>query len=103
VERKYVYCQFPSLLDRILQEDGRLGQLGRNFGIVNDDNHTANCSGLSPNDLDRIAFDQCDSAHPSPRCIDYTEYYQALESQMVVPNQAQTAQQVNKTLEAYYG
>ena len=103
VEKKYVYCQFHALLDRIYQEDGRWGQLHRNFGTVNDDNHTANCSGLSPDDLTRLHFDECDATHPSPNCMHYDEYFQQLESQMAVPSASSTAAEVNKTLEEYYG
>lgn len=85
VEHKKVYCQFNSLLDRIMQTDGRSGQLHISFGQINDDNHEANCRGMMPDEMERVIFDQCDATHSKPNCIDYTEYYQELESQMTVP------------------
>jgi conjugal transfer mating pair stabilization protein TraN len=86
VEHRKVYCQFPSLLDRIIQTDGRSRQLHIPFGPVDDDHHDANCRGLYPDEIDRIDFDQCDATHPTPNCIDYTEYYQQMESKMQVPS-----------------
>lgn len=85
VEHKKVYCQFNTLLDRIMQTDGRSGQLHISFGQINDDNHDANCRGMTPDEMERVIFDQCDATHPKPNCIDYTEYYQELENQMMVP------------------
>ncbi len=85
VSHRKVYCQFGSLLDRIIQSDGRSRQLHIPFGPVDDDHHDANCRGLYPDEIDRVDFDQCDSNHPAPNCIDYTPYYAELEADMTVP------------------
>lgn len=50
--RHYVYCVFPSKLAGIVQIQGRGGQLGLSFGSAT----APNCSGLTPEQLERIDF-----------------------------------------------
>jgi hypothetical protein len=51
-ERYYVYCVFTSKLAEIIQVQGRLGQLGINFGEA----RWPNCRGLTPEEMQRIDF-----------------------------------------------
>lgn len=51
-ERYYVYCVFSSKLAEIIQVQGRLGQLGINFGEA----RWPNCRGLTPEEMQRINF-----------------------------------------------
>lgn len=79
------YCIFDSLLSRIMQEDGRKGQLGITFGWASGDESHPNCRGLTQSELEDIVFDQCDDEHLKPDCIDYTEFYATLNNGVTVP------------------
>lgn len=57
-EEKESWCVFPSLLASIIQIQGRLGQLGINFGWVGRRTNAANCRGIAPAELERINFQQ---------------------------------------------
>ncbi|WP_116964226.1 conjugal transfer protein TraN [Fastidiosibacter lacustris] len=50
------WCMFESKLTRIIQEQGRAGQLRLSFG----DGENPNCSGLTPEQLQQINFEQID-------------------------------------------
>ena len=50
--RHYVYCVFPSKLAGIVQIQGRGAQLGMSYGTAKE----PNCSGLTPEQLERIDF-----------------------------------------------
>jgi conjugal transfer mating pair stabilization protein TraN len=52
--RHYVYCIFPSKLSSIIQIQGRGAQLHIPYGTP----ETPNCRGITPEELERIAFDQ---------------------------------------------
>lgn len=54
--RHYAYCVFPSKLAGIIQIQGRGGQLGLSFGSAT----LPNCSGLTPEQLERIDFSRLD-------------------------------------------
>ena len=50
----WVYCVFPTKLARIIQRDGRQGQLHKTFGTPK----YPDCSGLTPEQLERMDFSQ---------------------------------------------
>lgn len=80
LEHKKTYCCFDSMLSRIIQEQGR-EQIGKPFG----DPDSADCSGFSADELQRIDFSR----------IDFSEYYQSLEAQVVTPNQGEVSTMLN--------
>jgi len=80
LSHKKSYCCFDSILSRIIQEQGR-AQIGLSFG----DPDSADCSGLTADELQRIDFSR----------IDFSEYYQSLEAQVVTPNQGEITTMLN--------
>lgn len=64
-----VYCVFDSKLARLIQQYGRLSQLGISIG----DPKNPNCSGISPNEFAKIDFDKIDL---SEAFVDATSKYQ---------------------------
>ena len=56
LEHKETYCVFGSKLARVIQELGRKGQLGVDFG----DAKHANCNGITPEQLQRIDLSRID-------------------------------------------
>ena len=50
----YVYCLFPTILSSIVQIQGRGAQLHIPFGTPK----TPDCRGITPEELERIQFDQ---------------------------------------------
>jgi hypothetical protein len=50
--KHYMFCVFPSKLASIIQSEGRLRQLGINFGTA----RQPNCRGLTPEEMGRINF-----------------------------------------------
>lgn len=83
LEHKKSYCCFDSMLSRIIQEQGR-AQIGLSFG----DPDSADCSGLTADELQRIDFSR----------IDFSEYYQSLEAQVVTPNQNDVSTMLNSDI-----
>ncbi|SPW34553.1 conjugal transfer mating pair stabilization protein TraN [Edwardsiella tarda] len=58
VEKKRSYCQFDSILAKIVQQQGREWQLGVGFG----DASGPDCRGITVEELQRINFDRLDFA-----------------------------------------
>jgi len=52
LDHHYAYCVFPSKLGFIIQNEGRKKQLGISFGKAKE----PNCSGITPEQLERINF-----------------------------------------------
>ncbi len=52
LSKHYMFCVFPSRLAAIIQYEGRLKQLGINFGTA----RQPNCRGLTPEEIGRINF-----------------------------------------------
>lgn len=61
ITHRKAYCVFSSNLDRIIQQQGRQGQLNISFGT----GEHPNCRGITPDELQRINFD----------LIDFTDFY----------------------------
>lgn len=66
---KHRYCCFANLLEKIVQEQGRR-QIGRSFG----NGYSADCSGLTINDIQRIDFSR----------IDFSEFIEDVKKQFAV-------------------
>ncbi|EEZ39254.1 type-F conjugative transfer system mating-pair stabilization protein TraN [Photobacterium damselae] len=79
IRKKKGYCQFDSKMARIVQEQGR-SRLGLNFGSAKH----PDCSGISPEQLQKIDFSQ----------IDFSEFYQDLEQNMKLPNPASIQERI---------
>jgi conjugal transfer mating pair stabilization protein TraN len=88
VEHKKAYCTFQSKLARIIQQQGRLGQLGIGFG----DGENPNCQGLTPDELQRIDFSK----------IDFTEFYDDLKQKMKLPNIGATNERIEDAIKRQY-
>lgn len=61
IEHKRTYCVYDSKLARIIQEEGRLKQLGE--GVIGTAENP-NCSGLTPEELQRIDMGKIDFVSP---------------------------------------
>ncbi|AGO57704.1 protein TraN (plasmid) [Serratia plymuthica 4Rx13] len=72
IQKKQVYCTFDSKLARIIQEQGRSGQLGLGFGGAD----SPDCRGITVDELSRINFDR----------INFQDFYQDLENNTAVPD-----------------
>lgn len=58
LDHHYAYCVFPSKLGFIIQNEGRKKQLGISFGKAKE----PNCSGITPEQLERINFQKLNLA-----------------------------------------
>ncbi|TNH04047.1 conjugal transfer protein TraN [Testudinibacter sp. TR-2022] len=75
IRRKSSYCVFDNKLARIVQYQGRGGQLGVGFG----DAKNPNCRGLSVEELQNIKFDH----------INFSDFFDDLNSNKKVPDNKQ--------------
>lgn len=82
------YCVFQSKLARIIQEQGRYLQLHINFGY----GKHSNCSGLTPQQLQLIHFEN----------IDFSEFYQDIQNRQKQPDWQQTTNGINQRLKDFY-
>ncbi|MGX2956900.1 conjugal transfer protein TraN [Ursidibacter arcticus] len=73
VRKKSSYCVFDNKLARIVQYQGRSGQLGIGFGGAKH----PDCRGITVEELQRINFN----------AMDYSDFYEDLEKQKDMPNQ----------------
>lgn len=71
LEKKEGYCQFDSKLAKIVQEQGRRGQLGIGFGSGD----SPDCRGLTVAELQRLNFDN----------INFADFYDDLENGTTLP------------------
>ena len=83
------YCDFSSKLARIVQEQGRAGQLKIKFGSAK----KSNCRGLSPEEMQRIDFSK----------IDFQEFYTDLQGNMKMPNIDETSKRIENQVKQQYG
>ncbi len=65
--KKHSYCVYDSLLARIVQEQGRQGQLGIGFGS----GKSPDCRGMVMAEFERLKFDR----------IDFSDFYDELQGQ----------------------
>jgi len=71
LEKKEGYCQFDSKLAKIIQEQGRRGQLGISFG----NGESPNCRGITVDELKNLKFDQ----------MNFADFYSDLENGTTLP------------------
>lgn len=71
IEKKEGYCQFDSKLAKIIQDQGRRGQLGIGFGSGS----SPDCRGLTVAELQRLNFDN----------INFADFYDDLENGATLP------------------
>lgn len=71
VEKKEGYCQFDSKLAKIVQEQGRRGQLRIGFGSGS----SPNCRGITVEELQSIDFD----------ALNFADFYEDLENGTTIP------------------
>ncbi|MGX9838931.1 type-F conjugative transfer system mating-pair stabilization protein TraN [Enterobacter dykesii] len=71
LEKKEGYCQFESKLAKIIQDQGRRGQLGIGFGSGS----SPDCRGLTVPELQRLNFDN----------INFADFYDDLENGATLP------------------
>jgi hypothetical protein len=82
------YCCFSSKLSRIIQEQGR-NQIGLNLGTA----ETPNCSGLSPEQMQKLDFTK----------IDFTQYTSELTMQLNSPTSADVEAKIISEISGYDG
>lgn len=84
VQRKSAYCVFDSKLARIIQYQGRSGQLGVGFGGA----QNPDCRGLTVDELQRLNFN----------AMDYSDFYSELQENTKIPNQNQIVDFIQKNI-----
>ena len=71
------YCVFDSKIARIIQHDGRRGQLGIGFGHAAKDSKP-DCRGITPEELGKMDFKQ----------MDFSSLYDDIRNNLKIPNPA---------------
>lgn len=84
-EEKESWCVFPTKFAGIIQHQGRLGQLGINFGWTQGGSNVPNCRGITPEELARINF----------QSLNLSAVLQEFKNHMVLPN-ANAQNQMNQ-------
>lgn len=84
VQRKSTYCVFDSKLARIIQYQGRSGQLSVGFGGA----QNPDCRGLTVDELQRLNFN----------AMDYSDFYSELQQNTKIPNQNQIVDFIQKNI-----
>lgn len=84
IRKKKSYCQFDSMMSRIIQEQGKQ-QLGLNFGSKKD----PDCTGITPEQLQQLDFSH----------IDFSDFYSDLQTGMELPDM----QEVQDRIKDKYG
>ena len=84
---KKSYCKFPSLLGKILQEQGR-PQIGKGWGSAS----SPDCSGFTVAQLQSLDFSK----------IDLSQFYPQLYQQVSVPGQGSVTSDITQRIQNYY-
>lgn len=84
IRRKSSYCVFDSKLARIIQYQGRSGQLGVGFGSA----QNPDCRGVTVDELQRLDFN----------AMDYSDFYAELQENTKIPNQNQIVDFIQKNI-----
>lgn len=88
LEHKETYCVFPSKIAKVIQEQGRWGQLGIGFG----DGKHSDCRGISPQELQRIDLSKVNFGK---------EIMDELSAKLHSPNQGSIQQAINDRVKQY--
>lgn len=86
IQKKAVYCEFSSKLARIIQQQGRLGQLGIGFGSGD----SPDCRGITVPELSSINFDK----------IDFSDFFEDFEKNKNIPNQGVLSDRIKQQIQA---
>jgi conjugal transfer mating pair stabilization protein TraN len=89
ITHRKAYCVFPSVLDRIIQEQGRGNQLHISFGT----GENPNCRGITPDELQAINFD----------LIDFTDFYDDIYAEENIEDPSVMEQQVDDQVKNLVG
>lgn len=79
LEEKESWCVFSTKLAGVIQQQGRLNQLGINFGWAQGKHNIPNCRGITPEELSRINFQR----------LDLSGVLNEFKNRMVLPDAAQ--------------
>ncbi|MBN5380144.1 conjugal transfer protein TraN [Serratia marcescens] len=89
LQKKHSYCVYDSLLARIVQEQGRQGQLGIGFGS----GKNPDCRGMVMAEFERLKFDH----------IDFSDFYDELQGKVKLPDQdalsARIREQISRNIQ----
>ncbi|MFC1040027.1 conjugal transfer protein TraN [Pasteurella multocida] len=88
IRKKSSYCVFDSKLARIVQYQGRSGQLGIGFGSA----ESPNCRGLQVQELQKIDF----------KIMDYSDFFEELNNGKNIPSKSDMLNYINKSIHGYY-
>lgn len=84
IQRKSSYCVFDNKLARIIQYQGRSGQLGIGFGGASN----PNCRGMSVDELQKIDFNR----------MDYSDFYDELNERTNMPDRNQIMEHMKNSI-----
>lgn len=84
VQRKAGYCVFDNKLARIIQYQGRSGQLGIGFG----GSKNPDCRGITVDELQRIDFN----------AMDYSDFYEELNERTNLPDREQLMEHMKNSI-----
>ena len=84
IQRKSSYCVFDNKLARIIQYQGRSGQLGVGFGGAS----SPNCRGMSVDELQKIDFNR----------MDYSDFYDELNERTNMPDRNQIMEHMKNSI-----
>ncbi|HEJ9747897.1 TPA: conjugal transfer protein TraN [Proteus mirabilis] len=84
LQKKSSYCVFDNKLARIVQAQGRSGQLGIGFGSAKN----PDCRGISIDELQRLRFDY----------MDFSDFYEDLQSNLKIPEQDKLLDEINRRM-----
>ncbi|MEY0665087.1 conjugal transfer protein TraN [Providencia rettgeri] len=84
LQKKSSYCVFDNKLARIVQAQGRSGQLGIGFGSAKN----PDCRGISIDELQRLRFDY----------MDFSDFYEDLQNNLKIPEQDKLLDEVNRRM-----
>lgn len=85
LQKKEAYCVFDNKIARIVQEQGRAGQLHVGFGSA----ESPDCRGIQVSELQGIDF----------RLLDFTDLYSELNSNVKLPNQNELNQRITSDIQ----
>ena len=84
IQRKSSYCVFDNKLARIIQYQGRSGQLGIGFGGAG----SPDCRGMSVDELQKIDFNR----------MDYSDFYDELNERTNMPDRNQIMEHMKNSI-----
>ena len=84
MQRKAGYCVFDNKLARIIQYQGRSGQLGIGFGGAS----SPDCRGITVDELQKIDFN----------AMDYSDFYEELNERTNLPDREQLMEHMKNSI-----